>query len=97
MTDNEINAILSLIKTKKDEVVRLDSPVRKYRRFCGYRQKELAELLEISELTYRNKEKGRVPFKDYEIERSVKLFHKDGIHLDIVDIFFSDLKTKKDE
>ncbi|HAP6130524.1 helix-turn-helix transcriptional regulator [Enterococcus faecium] len=97
MTDNEINAILSLIKTKKDEVVRLDSPVRKYRRFCGYRQKELAELLEISELTYRNKEKGRVPFKDYEIERIVKLFHKDGIHLDIVDIFFSDLKTKKDE
>lgn len=97
MTNNKINAILSFVKTKKDEVMRLDSPVRKYRRFCGYRQKELAELLEVSELTYRNKEKGRVPFKDYEIERIVELFHKDGIHLDIADIFFSNLKTKKDE
>ena len=41
----------------------------------GLTQKELAEKLGFSETTYVLKEKGRVPFKDYEIAELCKIFN----------------------
>lgn len=42
----------------------------------GLTQVELAKLLNISEKTYVLKEKGRVPFKDYEITQLCEIFEK---------------------
>lgn len=42
------------------------SKIESYRKFIGYTQNSMAELLNISTQAYRNKEKGITPFKDSE-------------------------------
>lgn len=38
-------------------------------------QSEVAKLLNLSEQSYLKKEKGKVPFKDYEIANLCKIFN----------------------
>lgn len=66
-----------------------------YRKFAGYTQKDMADILKISIQSYRNKEKGKTPFKDSE-----KIIIKDIINangfpeLNIDDIFFNNKVAK---
>jgi DNA-binding XRE family transcriptional regulator len=59
-----------------------------YRKMIGLTQKEMAKKLGISEGTYRNKEKGKVSFKDGEIRIFFDLVHKVIPEVTINDIFF---------
>ncbi|QDZ97891.1 XRE family transcriptional regulator [Lysinibacillus fusiformis] len=68
-----------------------------YRKMTGLTQKEMAFKLNISEGTYRSKEKGKTSFKDKEM----KIFYENvkdvNPNVTINDIFFNNFKTKKDE
>lgn len=65
-----------------------------YRRMVNYTQKDMANQLGVSETTYRNKEKGRIPFKDYEMILFQKVMTENNLDVSIVDIFF-DNKLQK--
>lgn len=65
-----------------------------YRKYAGYTQKEVAQALDISEGTYRRKEKGLSRFKDYEMEIFLEMIIKKGVPASIQDIFFTSLPTK---
>jgi len=67
-----------------------------YRSMLGYNQKEMGKKLEMSEVTYRNKEKGRIPFKDYEMEEFYKLIKEElDYDIEISDIFLLKSRRKK--
>lgn len=59
-----------------------------YRKMLGLTQAEMAEKINVSETTYRNKEKGRIPFKDYEMEIIHQLLKPVNRDISISDIFF---------
>lgn len=61
-----------------------------YRKMLGLTQKEVAKSLDITEATYRNKEKGRTSFKDYEMNLFVRLIKSKDPNIKIEDIFFND-------
>lgn len=67
---------------------KLGEKVKGYRNIAGFTQAELAEKLGISVQSYRNKEKGRVAFKDSEKVMIRDLINNiiEGIKVD--DIFF---------
>ena len=65
-----------------------------YRKHAGYTQKELADAMNISEGTYRRKEKGLSSFKDKEMKKFVEMISKKGIDESIQNIFFAPLPTK---
>lgn len=60
-----------------------------YRKMIGMTQAEMANQLNISEVTYRNKEKGKIPFKDFEMEIFYKLLKRIKPSVNITDIFFT--------
>lgn len=60
-----------------------------YRKMIGMTQAEMAKQLNISEVTYRNKEKGKIPFKDFEMEIFYKLLKQIKPSTNITDIFFT--------
>lgn len=60
-----------------------------YRKMLDLTQAEMAEKLNISEVTYRNKEKGKIPFKDFEMEIFHKLLKQIKPSISITDIFFT--------
>ncbi|WP_027108581.1 hypothetical protein [Lacticigenium naphthae] len=60
-----------------------------YRIMTGLTQKEMADHLSISETTYRNKEKKRIPFKDYEMELILEKVREYRPDTEIKDIFFN--------
>lgn len=62
--------------------------VKGFRTMAGYNQKEISKLLNMSEGTYRKKEKGKSPFKDYEIKKFISILLEKGIEADVQDIFF---------
>lgn len=66
-----------------------------YRKSIGYTQKDIADLLNISEGTYRSKEKGLSMFKSDEMEIFLDLVKKNNPSATIEDIFFNFVKTKK--
>lgn len=68
-----------------------------YRKMTGLTQKEMAKKLSISEGTYRNKEKGKVSFKDREMKIFFDLVHKVIPSVATNDIFFVNIPTKTDE
>ena len=67
-----------------------------YRKMTGLTQKEMAKKLSISEGTYRNKEKGKVSFKDGEMKVFFDLVHKEIRTVTINDIFFTYQPTQND-
>lgn len=67
-----------------------------YRKMIGLTQKEMATHLNISELTYRNKEKGRIPFKDFEMLKFYELLKSVKPDAGIEDIFFTTKPTQRD-
>ncbi|PKG22726.1 helix-turn-helix transcriptional regulator [Niallia nealsonii] len=64
-----------------------------YRKMIGLTQKEMAKRLNISEGTYRNKEKGKVSFKDGEMKILFDLVNKELPGVTINDIFFTNEPT----
>lgn len=74
--------------TSRRDVEKVGEKVKGYRNIAGLTQSELARLLGISVQSYRNKEKGRVAFKDSEKVIIRDLISKiiEGIKVD--DIFF---------
>lgn len=64
-----------------------------YRKMIGLTQREMAEQLNISELTYRNKEKGRTPFKDFEMLKFYNLLKPIKPDASIENIFFTNKPT----
>lgn len=68
----------------------MENKVVSYRKFIGYTQIEMARLLNISVQSYRNKEKGITPFKDYEkMKVKDKLVNNGFEKITIDEIFFS--------
>lgn len=67
-----------------------------YRKMAGLTQKEMAKKLNISEGTYRNKEKGKSFFKTNEIETFWNLVNERNPNIEIKDIFFIILPTQTD-
>lgn len=59
-----------------------------YRKMLGMTQKEMAKELDISEGTYRNKEKGRASFKDTEMHAFYNLIIEIKPEISIDEIFF---------
>lgn len=64
-------------------------PVVRYRNFLGLRQKDMAEILNISKQSYWKKENGKTPFTDEEkaLIKSLLIEYFPGITID--DIFFT--------
>ena len=60
-----------------------------YRKMAGLTQKDMARRLNISEGTYRNKEKGKTSFKEKEIKKFYELVSKENPSVNIEDIFFT--------
>lgn len=64
---------------------------------AGLTQREMAKELNISEGTYRNKEKGISFFKQNEIDKFYKLVKKVNPEITVEDIFFILKPTQNDE
>lgn len=62
--------------------------VKGYRIMAGYSQKDMSQLLNISEGTYRNKENRKTSFKENEMAVFTSVINKKGIDVKISDIFF---------
>lgn len=66
----------------------------KYNKLAGYRasidkgRKDFAELLNISIVAYRNKEKGVTPFRDEEKTKLTEYLKSYYPNITIMDIFF---------
>lgn len=55
----------------------------------GYTQKKMGKILGVSEVTYRNKEKGKIPFKDFEMEIFLKRLNEEiDSKITISEVFF---------
>jgi len=67
-----------------------------YRKMTGLSQKDMAKKLNISEGTYRNKEKGKASFKDNEMKVFYELVRKNNPTVTFQEIFFTDSQTQKD-
>lgn len=63
--------------------------VSKYRKFKGYTQGEMAEMLEISLQSYSRKELDKVPFSDDEKVFLLNLFRDEFPNLTIDELFFN--------
>lgn len=70
--------------------------IKGYRNHLGMTQKELADHLEISITSYRNKENGVTSFTDKEKVEFTNLVKKQFFDVTIEDIFFTEYKTKKE-
>ncbi|WP_414046661.1 helix-turn-helix domain-containing protein [Macrococcus sp. 18KM445] len=61
-----------------------------YRKMIGMSQEEIAKIFNISVQAYRNKEKGRVPFKQIEMKEFKNLLISKGLkNIKIDEIFFT--------
>ncbi|AHN22055.1 helix-turn-helix transcriptional regulator [Lysinibacillus varians] len=60
-----------------------------YRKMTGLSQKEMANKLKISEVTYRNKENGKKYFNEEEIKQFFELVRLVKRDVTIEEIFFS--------
>jgi len=67
-----------------------------YRKITGLTQRGIAKELNISEGTYRNKEKRKVSFKDSEMRIFFELVRKEIPSVTIDDIFFTNIPTQTD-
>ena len=67
-----------------------------YRKMTGLTQKQMAKELNITEGTYRNKEKGYSSFKDEEMKVFYELVKKKNRYVTFQEIFFTEQPTKKD-
>ncbi|WP_112181646.1 helix-turn-helix transcriptional regulator [Paraliobacillus zengyii] len=74
----------------------MNNIVAGYRKMAGLTQKEMAQELNVSEGTYRNKEKGNSFFKQNEIDKFYNLVKKTNSKITIDDIFFTYKPTQKD-
>lgn len=70
--------------------------IKGYRNHLGMTQGELADLLNISITSYRNKENGITNFTDLEKVRFTSLVNDIFPNETIESIFFSEYKTKKE-
>ncbi|WP_105965597.1 helix-turn-helix transcriptional regulator [Staphylococcus chromogenes] len=60
-----------------------------YRKMLNKTQREIAELIGVSEQTFRNKEKGKVSFKKEEMVKFKNFLEESGLHdVTIEKIFF---------
>ncbi|MBF0714665.1 transcriptional regulator [Gemelliphila palaticanis] len=59
-----------------------------YRSMLNIPRKNIAELLQISNVAYGKKEKGITPFTDNEKVILVNFFKNNGINTNIEDLFF---------
>ncbi|RTX75401.1 hypothetical protein CD117_00625 [Mammaliicoccus sciuri] len=72
--------------------------VAKYRRFIGVTQRDMAKYLGVSVQSYRNKEKGKTPFKDSEkVLIKEKLIANGFVKISIDEIFFDNEVAKSSE
>ncbi|MEB6264063.1 helix-turn-helix transcriptional regulator [Mammaliicoccus sciuri] len=72
--------------------------VAKYRRFIGVTQRDMAKYLGVSVQSYRNKEKGKTPFKDSEkVLIKEKLIANGFEEISIDEIFFENEVAKSSE
>ncbi|UTI88147.1 hypothetical protein NIT62_04610 [Mammaliicoccus sciuri] len=72
--------------------------VAKYRRFIGVTQRDMAKYLGVSVQSYRNKEKGKTPFKDSEkVLIKEKLIANGFVEISIDEIFFDNKVAKSSE
>ncbi|MEY8597698.1 helix-turn-helix transcriptional regulator [Mammaliicoccus lentus] len=72
--------------------------VAKYRRFIGVTQRDMAKYLGVSVQSYRNKEKGKTPFKDSEkVLIKEKLIANGFAEISIDEIFFDNEVAKSSE
>lgn len=71
----------------------MNNVIAGYRKMTGMSQKAMGEFLNVSETTYRNKEKGRISFKDYEILAFYELVKKVKPDIEISEIFFTNKPT----
>lgn len=61
-----------------------------YRKMINKTQKEMAKEFNVSEQTYRNKEKGKVEFKKEEMLKFKKILVANGLkNITMDDIFFN--------
>lgn len=67
----------------------MSSKIRGYRVMIGKKQTEFAELLSISEGTYRLKEQGKLEFKQSEIQKIMKELKRHKISVTVEEIFFA--------
>lgn len=73
------------------------SKISGYRNMINYTQEKMANAIGVSEVTYRNKEKGRIPFKDYEMAIFHGLVADHFPEVSINDIFFREKLQKLQE
>lgn len=64
--------------------------VKGYRIMIGKTQKQFAELLGISEGSYRHKELGKSEFKQTEMKKIIDEINGKGIMVSLEDIFFAE-------
>lgn len=64
--------------------------IAKMRKFKGITQEDMAKKFGISLQAYWRKEKGLVPFNDFEKLKIIEIFKSDFPKITIEDIFFSE-------
>ena len=73
----------------------MDNNSKRYRVFSGYTQEKMADLLNISLSSYRNKEKGVTSFNDFEKIKFYQVVKSYIPNATIENIFFDQLVQKK--
>lgn len=76
----------NVVKKRGDKML---NTVKGYRIMIGKTQKQFAELLGISEGSYRHKELGKNEFKQTEMKRIIDEINGKGIKVSLEDIFFA--------
>lgn len=66
----------------------MSNKIKGYRVMIGKKQTDFAKLLCISEGTYRLKEKGKLEFKQSEIQKIMRELKKNKISVTVEEIFF---------
>lgn len=85
LTFKEISFILITEITGCDILI---NKVVGYRKMLSMTQKDMAEKLGLSEGQYRAKEKGKYPFRDYEMQKFHDVVREKIKNVKITDIFF---------
>ena len=70
----------------------MTNKVKGYRNMLNLSQKEMAKLLDMSTLSYHNKEKGKYEFKDAEKIKFKRMLEPHFPNITLEDIFLSDRK-----
>lgn len=66
----------------------MKNKLKGYRVMAGYTQKEMAEILGISKVSYCLKEKGKQAFKDIELKTMYEVFKQKIKNITFEELFF---------